>query len=157
MLRSVTTQNFRTLIGLQEMAVEGTRASAVSYFYGRISRDEAETILTNNGCREGLFLLRENVSTAGNYALSICHSNRYVIRMPTVYCDCTCFVHSIVYSFIVNCIVLYCIVLYCIIYCIFLFIVYCFVLYFIVYYIVLFIVNFSEFIITVLSGSQMDR
>lgn len=58
------------------MAVEGTRASAVPYFYGRISRDEAETILTSNGCKEGLYLLRENVSTAGNYALSICHHNR---------------------------------------------------------------------------------
>src|ERR1700733_11624195 len=59
------------------MAVEGTRASAVPYFYGRISRDEAETILSSNGCKEGLYLLRENVSTAGNYALSICHHNRY--------------------------------------------------------------------------------
>lgn len=58
------------------MAAEGTRPSAVSYFYGRISRDEAEQILMSNGCREGLYLLRENVSTAGNYALSICHNNR---------------------------------------------------------------------------------
>jgi len=56
-----------------------TRASAVSYFYGRISRDEAEVILNKNNKREGMFLLRENVSVAGNYALSICHANRLFI------------------------------------------------------------------------------
>lgn len=51
-------------------------ASTVNYFYGRISRDEAESILRRNGCNEGLYLLRENVSIPGNYALSICHQNR---------------------------------------------------------------------------------
>lgn len=60
----------------QSIMSEGTKASAVPYFYGRISRDEAENILQNNGCKEGLYLLRENVTTAGNYALSICHKNR---------------------------------------------------------------------------------
>lgn len=51
-------------------------ASSVNYFYGRISRDEAESILRRNGCQEGLYLLRENVSIPGNFALSICHQNR---------------------------------------------------------------------------------
>lgn len=51
-------------------------AGSVNYFYGRISRDEAESILRRNGCKEGLYLLRENVSIPGNYALSICHQNR---------------------------------------------------------------------------------
>jgi SH2 domain len=60
------------------MAHDSTRASAVNYFYGRISRDEAESILSREGCKEGLFLLRENVSCAGNYALSICHNGRLV-------------------------------------------------------------------------------
>jgi len=58
------------------MAQDATRASAVNYFYGRISRDEAETTLQSAGCMEGLYLLRENVSCAGNYALSICHNGR---------------------------------------------------------------------------------
>jgi len=61
------------------MAHDATRASAVSYFYGRISRDEAENILKKAGAQEGLYLLRENVSNAGNYALSICHHGRLVI------------------------------------------------------------------------------
>jgi len=54
-----------------------TNPSSVNYFYGRISRDEAESVLRRNGCQEGLYLLRENISVAGNYALSICHQSRY--------------------------------------------------------------------------------
>jgi SH2 domain len=54
---------------------------SVNYFYGRISRDEAESILRRNGCQEGLYLLRENMSVAGNYALSICHQMRYDFSM----------------------------------------------------------------------------
>jgi len=61
------------------MAYDATRASAVSYFFGRIAREEAEGILTKAGAREGLYLLRENVSHAGNYALSICHNGRLII------------------------------------------------------------------------------
>lgn len=55
---------------------DATKASAVPYFYGRITREEAQNILTKNGLQEGLYLLRENISTAGNYVLSICHNNR---------------------------------------------------------------------------------
>lgn len=45
----------------------------VSYFYGRLLRDEAEKILRNRGCKNGLFLLRELVQEAGSYAMSICY------------------------------------------------------------------------------------
>lgn len=61
-------------------------ASSVNYFYGRISRDEAESILRRNGCQEGLYLLRENVSIPGNFALSICHQNR---SASLAYCGST--------------------------------------------------------------------
>lgn len=61
-------------------------ASSVNYFYGRISRDEAESILRRNGCQEGLYLLRENVSIPGNFALSICHQNR---SASLAYCSST--------------------------------------------------------------------
>lgn len=53
---------------------EATQATAVSYFYGRISRDEAESTLTDAGLEEGLYLLRESVAVPGNYVLSICHN-----------------------------------------------------------------------------------
>ena len=53
-----------------------TNPSSQRYFFGRISRDEAEQFLKNAGCTEGLFLLREKVEI-GNYALSLCHENRY--------------------------------------------------------------------------------
>ena len=57
--------------------VAATNPSSVNYFYGRISRDEAESVLRRSGCQEGLYLLRENMSTPGNYALSICHQSRW--------------------------------------------------------------------------------
>jgi len=58
---------------------DATSASAVKYFFGRISRDEAEDALRAAGVREGLYLLRESVTQAGNYVLSICHQAAYVI------------------------------------------------------------------------------
>jgi hypothetical protein len=57
----------------QQQQQDATRATSVNYFFGRISRDEAETALRDAGCHEGLFLLRESVAVAGNYVLSICH------------------------------------------------------------------------------------
>jgi len=57
---------------------DATSASAVKYFFGRISRDEAEDALKEAGIREGLYLLRESVQQAGNYVLSICHQGGYV-------------------------------------------------------------------------------
>jgi len=54
-------------------------AAAVKYFFGRISRDEAEDALRTAGIREGLFLLRESIIKAGDYVLSICHEGRYVM------------------------------------------------------------------------------
>ena len=45
----------------------------VSYFYGRLLREESTRILENRGCKNGLFLLRELVAEVGSYALSICH------------------------------------------------------------------------------------
>ena len=52
------------------------QAVAVKYFFGRISRDEAEDALRAAGIREGLFLLRESIEQAGDYVLSICHDGR---------------------------------------------------------------------------------
>ena len=57
---------------------DATSASAVKYFFGRISRDEAEEALKSAGIREGLYLLRESVAKAGDYVLSICHQGGYV-------------------------------------------------------------------------------
>ncbi len=58
---------------------DSIRPSSTKYFYGRITRDEAEEILRLNGLREGLYLLRESMAVAGNYALSICHQQRWVV------------------------------------------------------------------------------
>jgi len=57
---------------------DATSASAVKYFFGRISRDEAEETLRAAGVREGLYLLRESIAKAGDYVLSICHHSGYV-------------------------------------------------------------------------------
>lgn len=56
-----------------------TGAKAVGnqpYFYGRITRDEAEKILRDRGCQDGLYLLRESTKRMGDYVLSLCHANR---------------------------------------------------------------------------------
>ena len=47
------------------------------YFYGRITRDESEKILKDNGCQDGLFLLRESTKKMGDYVLSLCAYNKY--------------------------------------------------------------------------------
>lgn len=46
--------------------------SNVSYFYGRISRDEAIPILNKRGAKTGLYLLRERLEETGSYSLSVC-------------------------------------------------------------------------------------
>ncbi|KAL3868263.1 hypothetical protein ACJMK2_041094 [Sinanodonta woodiana] len=70
------------------MATGGTppgqiKPSSALYFYGRITRDEAEIILKERGCVEGMYLLRESINPLGNYAISLCHDGKvhhYVIE-----------------------------------------------------------------------------
>lgn len=70
------------------MAARFNKPSASPFFYGRITREEAEYFLRERGSEEGLFLLRESISPLGNYAISICHNNKYVtqflLRLRTV-------------------------------------------------------------------------
>ncbi|KAH8873209.1 Tyrosine-protein kinase SYK [Schistosoma japonicum] len=47
---------------------------STTYFYGKITREQAEELLFTHGASEGLFLLRESVNR--NYAVSICHLGR---------------------------------------------------------------------------------
>jgi spleen tyrosine kinase len=53
-----------------------TKPSSAPYFYGRITRDEAEEILKESGAVEGMFLLRESINPLGNYAISLCHASK---------------------------------------------------------------------------------
>ena len=50
--------------------------STVRYFFGRISRDDAENILKKRQTKQGLYLLRESMQTAGNYVLCLCHQGK---------------------------------------------------------------------------------
>lgn len=52
------------------------KPSTVPYFYGRITRDEAEEILKEHSLVEGMFLLRESINPLGNYAISLCHDKK---------------------------------------------------------------------------------
>ena len=52
------------------------KPSSARYFYGRITREEAEIILQERGFKEGQYLLRESISPLGNYAISLCHSGK---------------------------------------------------------------------------------
>ncbi|PAA59508.1 hypothetical protein BOX15_Mlig030200g1, partial [Macrostomum lignano] len=48
--------------------------STKAYFYGKLTREQAEEQLLSRGCQEGLFLLRS--SADANYAVSICHDGK---------------------------------------------------------------------------------
>ncbi|XP_059140212.1 tyrosine-protein kinase SYK-like [Physella acuta] len=48
------------------------------YFYGRITRQEAEEILAVNGMEDGLYLLRESITPMGNFSLSMAYEGRPV-------------------------------------------------------------------------------
>ncbi|CDI98043.1 tyrosine kinase [Echinococcus multilocularis] len=64
--------------GVRSRRQSGESASisphSVSYFHGKITRDQAEAALFAHKALEGLFLLRESVHQ--NYAISICHGGR---------------------------------------------------------------------------------
>eukprot|EP00054_Salpingoeca_dolichothecata_P027791 m.205453 g.205453 ORF g.205453 m.205453 type:complete len:1103 (+) comp26047_c3_seq4:941-4249(+) len=51
----------------------GTGTINIHASYGKISRWEAEGLLKSNGCKNGLYLVRESVSSEGAYGLSVCH------------------------------------------------------------------------------------
>ncbi|XP_064604888.1 tyrosine-protein kinase SYK-like isoform X2 [Liolophura sinensis] len=60
----------------QKMAAEPIKEVKESaFFFGRITRDESEAILQNQGHQEGLYLLRESITPVGNYVISICHKD----------------------------------------------------------------------------------
>ena len=60
--------------GRQSGESSGIPPQSVSYFHGKITRDQAEAALFAHKAPEGLFLLRESVHQ--NYAISICHGGR---------------------------------------------------------------------------------
>ena len=43
------------------------------WFHGRIGREEAQDLINSNGAVDGLFLLRESLSIAGTYVLTLAH------------------------------------------------------------------------------------
>ncbi|CAH1775696.1 unnamed protein product [Owenia fusiformis] len=58
------------------MAGQSFPPAKKNYFWGRISRDDSELELKRGGFTEGKFLLRESISTPGNYVISIVHNNK---------------------------------------------------------------------------------
>ncbi|XP_068094047.1 tyrosine-protein kinase SYK isoform X2 [Hyperolius riggenbachi] len=47
------------------------------YFFGNITREEAEDFLKQGGRSEGLYLLRQSRNYLGGYALSVCHGRKF--------------------------------------------------------------------------------
>lgn len=50
--------------------------SHLSYFYGSITREEAEDYLMQGGLTNGLYLLRQSRNHLGGYALSLVHDSK---------------------------------------------------------------------------------
>lgn len=58
----------------------GTMADGTNqlpYFFGNITREEAENYLKQGGLSDGLYLLRQSRSYLGGYALSVSHGQKY--------------------------------------------------------------------------------
>lgn len=49
-----------------------------NWFHGFQTRERAEEILRENGFGEGLFLVRESSSAAGDFVLSVVHDNEVI-------------------------------------------------------------------------------
>lgn len=57
-----------------EVTVLPVPVESMLYYYGSISRETAEWILWDRGCKDGMYLLRESNS---DYVLSLCYQKRY--------------------------------------------------------------------------------
>ena len=66
----------RSTSSKEQNKLSDIRPSKQPYFFGRITREEAEFYLGQNKCGSGLFLLRECISPIGNYAISVCKSKK---------------------------------------------------------------------------------
>lgn len=56
-----------------EVTVLPVPVESMLYYYGSISRETAEWILWDRGCKDGMYLLRESNS---DYVLSLCYQKR---------------------------------------------------------------------------------
>lgn len=52
------------------------RVNSLPFFYGNITREEAEDYLRQTGMGNGLYLLRQSRNYLGGFALSVAHSGR---------------------------------------------------------------------------------
>ncbi|XP_051539254.1 tyrosine-protein kinase SYK-like isoform X2 [Myxocyprinus asiaticus] len=53
------------------------RVQALPYFFGNITREEAEEYLKHGGAGDGLYLLRQSRSSLGGYALSVSYGRQF--------------------------------------------------------------------------------
>lgn len=47
-----------------------------TFYWGRVTRQDAEQILEQAGLKNGLYLIREKFEEAGAYAISLCFLKR---------------------------------------------------------------------------------
>lgn len=62
--------------GHQPNADMADKVNTLPFFYGSITREEAEDYLKQGGMATGLYLLRQSRNYLGGFALSVAHSHR---------------------------------------------------------------------------------
>lgn len=55
---------------------ESVKLTAMPWFHAKITREEAERLLRDHSCTDGLFLVRESTNFPGDYTLCVCYQHK---------------------------------------------------------------------------------
>ncbi|CAG9816444.1 unnamed protein product [Phaedon cochleariae] len=61
---------------VQTMNTINKKYEDIRWYHGRLSRDEADNVLMQDGRKHGLFLVRDSNSSTGDYVLSVYHNDQ---------------------------------------------------------------------------------
>ena len=68
--------------------MSGGDLSKELWYHGRVSRPSAEQLLEQRGNLEGSYLVRDSLTTTGEYVLSLCHQVCMCVYICGYVCTC---------------------------------------------------------------------